>query len=178
MDLTQVTYRIANKKDIPAIAGLHSLSWKLNYRGSFSDHYLDHEVDHDRLAIWSQRFKDPNPKQGVILAEAQSKLLGFVCTFLDYHKTWGAYLDNLHVQPELYGQGLGKILMAKSAEWVLQERPESPLYLWVLEKNVKGIRFYLRIGGVNQGLKVFDNPGGGQSQAYRIEWRDVKVLVT
>jgi len=174
--IDQFVFREADKSDQFQIATLHALSWKLNYRGSFSDHYLDHEVDQDRLNIWSERFEQTNPKQGVILAEDEHQMKGFVCTFLDYHKTWGAYLDNLHVQPDLYGQGLGKVLMAKSAEWVVEERPGSPLYLWVLEKNVKGIRFYLRIGGTNQGLKVFDNPGGGQSQAYRIEWKDPSVL--
>lgn len=177
LDLNQLSYRPATVKDVPNLASLHTLSWKLNYRGSFSDHYLDYKVEQDRLDVWTQRYASPNPKQGVILAEEEGQLKGFVCTFLDYHKTWGAYLDNLHVQPELYGHGLGKVLMAKTAEWVIQERPDSPLYLWVLEKNVKGIRFYMRIGGINQGLKTFNNPGGGQSQAYRIEWEDPRVLI-
>jgi len=172
-----MTFRSATINDLSAIANLHARSWKLNYRGSFRDEYLDHEVEQDRLNIWSKRFDAPNPNQGTILAEHDGELQGFVCTFLDYHKEWGAYLDNLHVQPELYGQGLGRQLMFKTAEWVVQERPGSPLYLWVLEKNTKGLRFYLRHGGVNQGSQLFSNPGGGESNAYRIEWLDPRVLL-
>lgn len=169
-------FRLATNNDISHIAKLHALSWQINYRGSFRDEYLDYEVHADRLDLWTERLNNPSDKQHVLLAEDQGKLMGFVCTFLDYHKGWGAYLDNLHVQPNQYGKGLGAKLLQKSAQYVEGNRPKSQLYLWVLEKNHGAIRFYERMGGINKGSAIFKNPGGGTSNAYRIVWEDPSQL--
>jgi len=171
-----MNFRLAQKSDTLSIAKLHAESWQLNYRGSLLDEYLDNEVHQDRLNIWTERLNNPSDLQHVLLAEEQGLLMGFVCTFLDYHESWGAYLDNLHVHPSSYGQGLGKQLIRKSAEYVLAERPTSELYLWVLEKNEGALRFYERLGGVNKGCEEFQNPGGGTSNAFRIVWEDPALL--
>ena len=171
-------YRLASKNDISNIAKLHVLSWQRNYRGSFQDRYLDHEIYEDRLNVWKERLNNPTDTQHVLLAEDHGKVMGFVCTFLDYHKDWGAYLDNLHVQPNLYGKGIGAELLRKSAGYVRTHRPDSPLFLWVLEKNKRGIRFYERMGGVNKGVSNFDNPGGGTSNTIRIVWEEPSELIS
>lgn len=169
-------FRLASKNDISSIADLHVRSWQLNYRDSLLEDYLDHAIHKDRLDIWTERLLKPSETQHVLLAEDQGRLLGFVCTFLDYHKDWGAYLDNLHVQPDLYGRGIGAELLRKSAAYVSANRPKSQLYLWVLEKNKSGIRFYERMGGVNEGISKFENPGGGTSNAFRIAWEKPSEL--
>lgn len=169
-------FRLAKVSDIERIARLHAESWKLNYRGSFNDTYLVKEVDEDRLIVWTDRLMNDREDQHILLAEENGRLMGFVCTFLDYHKEWGAYLDNLHVQPDQYGNGLGKQLLYRSAQYVQSKRPDSQLYLWVLEKNVKAIRFYERIGGINEGSTIFQNPGGGTSNAFRIVWEEPSKL--
>lgn len=175
--ISPILFRDATVQDISTVAALHTISWKLNYRGSFSESYLNHEVEQDRLSVWTSRLENSNSKQKVTLAIQDDTLIGFVCTFLDYHQKWGAYLDNIHVIPEMYGHGIGASLMKKSAQFVLKERPCSSLYLWVLEKNLGGIKFYNRIGGCTKELELFDNPGGGQSAVYRIEWKDPKIML-
>ncbi|MFT6810749.1 MAG: GNAT superfamily N-acetyltransferase [Saprospiraceae bacterium] len=169
-------FRLANKSDISNIAKLHADSWQMNYRGSFSDEYLENEVHGDRLEVWTERLNNPTDTQHVLLAEEHEMLMGFVCTFLDYHKEWGAYLDNLHVQPTAYGQGLGGQLLVKSAAYVAKYRSNSELYLWVLEKNLGAIRFYGRMGGLNKGSTEFQNPGGGKSNALRIVWDNPSIV--
>ncbi len=165
-------FRLAIISDISTIAELHAESWQMNYKRSFSDEYLDSQVHQDRLEVWTERLNNPTENQHVLLAEEDGALMGFVCTFLDYNKEWGAYLDNLHVHPSSYGQGLGGLLLQKSIKFVASKRPNSELYLWVLEKNIGAIKFYERMDGVNKGSAVFNNPGGGKSNAFRIVWED------
>lgn len=172
-----ITYRLAKPSDYRAIAALHAQSWKENYRGSFLDDYLDHHADADRLEVWSKRMTSTNPNQYVVLAERGDELVGFVCTFLDYHKDYGCYLDNLHTKSGHQGMGIGKRLMHESASYVVKQRPQSELYLWVLEKNQAAKNIYEKLGGVESGKEIFDNPGGGHSMAYRMVWSDPKVLM-
>jgi ribosomal protein S18 acetylase RimI-like enzyme len=172
-----ISYRLATTADIDQIASLHAKSWKETYRGSFSDYYLDHEVDHDRHKVWSDRFSTPNDKQHIVIAEDSHELIGIVCTFIDYHPSYGCYLDNLHVRSGYKGTGIGKRLMHESARYVCTHRPNTALYLWVLEKNVNAIKVYEKLGGLNMGKDIFTNPGGGSSYAHRIAWPDPTILL-
>jgi len=170
-------YRLAKPSDYKSIAALHAQSWKENYRGSFLDDYLDHHADADRMSVWSKRMSSAIPNQHVVLAEQSGELVGFVCTFLDYHEEYGCYLDNLHVKSGHQGAGIGKRLMHESASYVVKHKPQSELYLWVLEKNQGAKNVYEKLGGVESGKEIFDNPGGGRSVAYRMVWSDPKVLM-
>jgi hypothetical protein len=55
-----VQYRPATERDIAAIAALHADSWRRNYRGAYSDEFLDRDVFEDRRAVWSERLTQPN----------------------------------------------------------------------------------------------------------------------
>lgn len=166
-----IQFRNAAEEDAPAIAALHADNWKKHYRGLCPDHYLDHEVDAERLNIWTERFSKENPLQHVIVAyNDEYNIIGFVCTFLDFHKDWGAYLDNLHVSTDFHRRGLGKKLMHEAASWVKQQRPKSKIYLHVLEHNESAIKFYDKLAGQKFGPLVEQMPWGGEGNVYDYLW--------
>ena len=54
-------YRHATAQDASAIATLHAESWRQNYRGAFSDAFLDGDVHTERLTVWTKRLRTPGP---------------------------------------------------------------------------------------------------------------------
>lgn len=172
-----ISYRIATPEDAEAIAMLHAKSWQENYKGIWSDQYLDHEVVPNRLSIWKKRFEKPNPEQYVKLALDGEDLCGFACTYLNYDKKWGAFLDNLHVRSDYQGNGIGKFLMKDSARWVQNKDAQSGLFLLVLENNQSAIKFYEKIGGQYIDKTMYNNPGGGQSPIFTYAWNDLGALL-
>ena len=174
----KVEYREATARDVKAIARLHADSWRRNYRGSYSDAYLDGDVEADRLAVWMGRLVSrPRPNQCTIVAERDGVLVGFAHTILDADSQWGALLDNLHVAHELKGQGIGSQLMAEPARAVIECAPTSGLYLFVLEHNRPAQAFYEARGGIYAGLETSEAPGGGTVVGLRVVWRDPSTLL-
>jgi hypothetical protein len=58
-------YRSAEPSDVDAIASLHTRSWRENYRGAFSDAFLDGELPEERLRVWRARLAQPPDNQFV-----------------------------------------------------------------------------------------------------------------
>jgi len=168
----KVTIKKGSPKDAEAIAQLHASSWKQHYRGICTDEYLDHEVDEERKLVWNRRFEIDNPLQKVLLAYDGSNLLcGFSCVYLDHHKNWGAYLDNLHVKPSHQRKGVGKALMKASAQLVINHNPGSYLYLHVLVDNKLALKFYENIGGKKIGTYEVDLPWGARGEVSDYLWK-------
>ena len=170
-------YRTATAADVEAIASLHAESWRQNYRGAYSDAYLDHDVVADRLAVWSERFSTPAPDTHTVIAEDGGKFVGFVHTILDADRRWGALLDNLHVVHDRKRTGVGARLMAHSAAAVLDRCPGSGLYLWVLEMNQSAQAFYDALGGTCVSREPWAAPDGGTVISLRYVWPDPTVLL-
>lgn len=168
--------RPASPTDVDAIAALHAESWRRSYRGVYRDAYLDGDVFADRLRVWSDRFRDPDPKAVTLVAEVDGDLAGFAHTILDTDPVWGALLDNLHVAAPFQRHGFGRLLMAESAVAVLGAASRPRLFLWVLEQNVAAQAFYRRLGGVVAGSERVEAPGGGPVVGLRVVWDDVSAL--
>jgi GNAT superfamily N-acetyltransferase len=141
-------YRDANDRDVDAIARLHAESWRRNYRGAFSDSYLDGDVLTDRHEVWTARLTDRLPSQRTIVA----------------------------VHDGLMRRGVGRRLMGHSAQVVVTRVPSTGLYLWVLEQNRAAQAFYDALGGrcVERGLAT--EPGGGRPPRLRYVWTDPSTL--
>lgn len=172
----RIRYSFASKDDLLSISQLHSVSWKQYYRGILSDEYLDYQIEEERLGIWKSRFASPNPNQIIIKAELDKKMCGFACHFLHYDKTYGHYLDNLHVLSEHQGLGIGKELIRLSAKHCLQF-DNSPYYLWVFSANTKALDFYKRMRGQVIKEELFKAPDGNQVNALLIQWPDPNRLI-
>jgi hypothetical protein len=83
--------RLAGPGDAAAVAKLHAESWRRHYRGAYSDAFLDGDVFADRLAVWTKRLREPDPRRCAILAEDDA-LVGFANTVFDDDPRWGALL--------------------------------------------------------------------------------------
>lgn len=171
-----VSLRPATPSDTEAIARLHAESWRVAYRGMFSDAYLDGDVFADRLATWTERLAHPAANQYVVVDEDADSLTGFACAYGDDDPAWGTLLDNIHVRPGIKRRGGGTRLLAEVARWALTTHPASGLYLWVLADNVPAQRFYERWGARNAETKRFDPPGGGSVESFRYVWSDLAAL--
>ncbi|QCX01299.1 GNAT family N-acetyltransferase [Aggregatimonas sangjinii] len=143
-----MVFRPASKNDACAIAALHAKSWQQNYRGALSDAFLDEKAPSERLAVWRSRLENSPSEQCVLVAENGGKVVGFVCLYFDHSSEYGTLLDNLHVSSEMQGNGIGRQLMRLAAEKMERRRPDSSMYLWVLQQNLAAIRFYEALGGL------------------------------
>ena len=124
--LEELRFRLAGPADAEAVANLHADSWRRHYRGAYSDRFLDGDVVADRLAVWTDRLREPDPRRCTILAE-DGNLLGFANTVFDNHPTWGALLDNLHVAHGHKRRGIGSRLLALTAEAVIGAGKDRPV---------------------------------------------------
>ena len=161
----------ANPADAPAIAALHSESWRSAYRGLVPDAFLDGPVIDERLAHWTHRMAHDNegPRQ-VLKAVQGSLMVGFVCTVRDADRTRGPLLDNLHVKPGFKGSGIGRALLEEARRWTALVAPGQPMHLWVIEDNIAARRFYDRVGGVVAERQVLDFTAGITTPALRYVW--------
>ena len=171
-----INYLTGAPQHTEAIARLHAYSWQKHYRGIFNDEYLDHEVINDRVRVWQRRFQEPIANQHVVLAQDEQLLCGFGCIYRAHDPEYGALLDNLHVHPDWQGKGIGKELMKRCSQWLVNQEPQAKLYLWVLEANTLARTFYERLGGEPLESVIENNPGGGSSEILRIVWNNPLLL--
>lgn len=84
------------------------------------------------------------------VAEVEGKIVGMALWFLNY-STWlgkpGIYLEDLFVQPEYRGHGIGKSFMKTLAQ-ICIERGYERFQWWVLDWNEPSIDFYKSLGAV------------------------------
>lgn len=84
------------------------------------------------------------------VAEVEGKIVGIALWFLNY-STWlgkpGIYLEDLFVQPEYRGHGIGKGFMQTLAKLCI-ERGYERFQWWVLDWNEPSIDFYKSLGAV------------------------------
>jgi GNAT superfamily N-acetyltransferase len=179
----ELRFRVAGPDDAQSVAELHADSWRRHYRGAYSDVFLDGDLLADRVAVWTDRLREADPRRCTILATGGSGLVGFANAWLDDDPTWGALLDNLHVTSGRKRQGVGAQLLAVTARAVTGQRPRSGLYLWVLEQNVDAQAFYEARGGTNVGRRLIDPPGGvasrlnGSPTALRYAWPEPAAIL-
>lgn len=171
-----VSFRNATQQDDQAIAALHAKSWQENYRGTFSDAFLDDAVIDDRLMVWKDRLALPNENQWVYVAEVGNSLVAFICAYFDKDPKYGTLIDNLHVHSEFIGQRIGERLMIEAARFLRANHKQS-MYLWVLASNTKAIRFYQRLGGVPMETVTDFDIGDREIVKTRYYWQNLDTIV-
>lgn len=84
------------------------------------------------------------------VAEVDGKIVGMALWFLNY-STWlgkpGIYLEDLFVQSEYRGHGIGRAFMKTLAQLCI-ERSYERFQWWVLDWNEPSIEFYKSLGAV------------------------------
>jgi len=163
-----IRLREAGVGDAEAVAALHAWNWRTAYRGIFPDHYLDEEVDAERLAHWRARLGEPSAAERVLLAESEEGLAGFVCTVADAEPPWGLLVDNLHVAQSAQGMGLGVRLLESAA--ALADMRGTGMFLFVYAANASARVFYARRGGAEvERFEVFLT-GTATTETIRVAW--------
>jgi ribosomal protein S18 acetylase RimI-like enzyme len=171
-----VRFREASKSDYKNIAALHTISWQQNYRGTFTDYYLDATVIPERLAVWKGRLSHPSENQCVVLAEEDGVLLGFGCAYVDKDDLYGSYLDNLHVSNKANAKGLGTLLMQWLVKEIRARKGVDSMYLWVLENNKVAIDFYEKLKGRSEKPIQSDDIGDRTFWQIRYVWDSLERL--
>ena len=172
-----VILREAQFTDHLAIAKLHADNWRQYYRGILSDHYLDNEVEKDRLDTWYKRFASPAPNQQVIVAINNNEIVGFGCLFLDDDPVFGSLLDNLHVSTKQQKTGTGKLLMQECAKKIVELAKMKKIYLWAYEQNIHARQVYEHLRGRNFEVVETRTEDGTPRRVCRYTWDDVSSLL-
>ncbi|WP_129596214.1 GNAT family N-acetyltransferase [Anaerophilus nitritogenes] len=134
------TIRFANEKDTPMI---------LNFIKQLADYEkLLHEVEATEAILHESLFVKNQAE--VIIGEYYGKPVGFALFFHNFSTFLGKanlYLEDLFVQPEMRGNGFGKILLSFLAK-ISIERNCGRLDWWCLDWNTSSIEFYKEMGAI------------------------------
>lgn len=164
-----VVVQPAEPADADTIARLHVRSWRSAYRGMLPAEFLDGPVGDELPALWRHRFSSEDSERKTVLkAVHRESLIGFACVLHDADPAWGPLLDNLHVAPELKGQGVGRLLFDAVRGTVA---PAAQFHLWVLEANAPARRFYDRLGGVEVERRLVDVANSVAALQLRYLWK-------
>lgn len=181
---TDIGIRLAESTDATPIAKLHAESWRRHYRGAYSDTYLDGDLDTDRLVVWTEQLSHPAPGDFTLVAENRARLIGFAHVVLNADSTWGALVENLHVDRSSQRNGVGGRLLEATARMVLEREPGSGVYLWVLEQNERAQAFYAARSGTFCDRVLAAPPGGeprnldGTPIKIRVAWPDPLAMMS
>jgi GNAT superfamily N-acetyltransferase len=108
---------------------------------------LRHEVRADIDTLGRYLF-GPHPMAEVLIGEIDGVPRGFALffhNFSTFEGRPGLYLEDLFVDPEARGSGLGKALLARLAQLAIA-RDCARLEWWVLDWNEPALAFYRKLG--------------------------------
>jgi ribosomal protein S18 acetylase RimI-like enzyme len=109
-------------------------------------------------AWWSERWKWERDTHRLTIAQSDGRVVGF--SYVGPSEVAGAAeLYAIHVDPELVGSGVGRLLMINALPQLAAIAPERAL-LWVLEDNQTARRFYDRGGWRADGTTRVEPIGG------------------
>jgi GNAT superfamily N-acetyltransferase len=139
MESSPTCIRAAERKDLSRLFEL--LQSKAQFDGS-----LDLLVATEE-AIAAAVFDDA-PKCEVLVADSSGELVGFAVfypTFSTYHARPGIWMDDLFVESESRGKGVGRLLL-QGLSRIAVDRGCARIEWTVTTSNVRGISFYEREG--------------------------------
>ena len=130
------TIRPARPDDVPVVLGL--------IRGLARYEKLEHKVEATEAGLAAALFGTPSPRVFCDLAEADGTTAGFALWFYSFSTfvgRHGIYLEDLFVEPEFRGRGIGKALIRNLAARCVDEKLGR--FEWsVLDWNEPAIQFY------------------------------------
>jgi GNAT superfamily N-acetyltransferase len=155
--------RFSTSRDVPTI--LHFIRALAHYEK------LDDEVIADEAALHETLF-GARPAAEVLLAELAGKPVGFALFFATYSTFLakpGLYLEDLFVEPEARGRGVGVALMSALAR-ITVERGWGRFEWSVLDWNKPSIDFYASLGAVPQSSWIINRMVDAPLEALAKRW--------
>lgn len=132
--------RFAKEKDIPLI---------LQFIKELADYEeLLHEVVATEEILMQSLFKQKVAE--VVIGEYEDKPVTFALFFHNFSTFLGRpgiYLEDLYVQPEMRGKGIGKLMLSFLGKLAI-ERGCGRLEWWCLDWNEPSIEFYKKMGAI------------------------------
>lgn len=166
--------RDANANDAAAIADLHLRSWRSAYRGIVDNAYMDGALAGEMTDRWRNVFAGARTHSLILVAEQDGALAGFIAIWPETDSPDTAYIDNLHVDPDRRGGGVGRRLLAEAARR-LPQLGFNGAALWVFAENSGAVRFYERLNG-RAAARTRKPVGGRLIEGIRMVWGDLDQL--
>ncbi len=170
--------RSAMVDDVAAIAKVHIDGWRSTYQGIVPQSYLDRLSYDGRQAMWAGILSSGDVGSvHLVVADNNDKVIGFISAGKARSPELGydAELYVFYVSSEYQGKGIGKRLMHRVAELLIQHNFCS-MYLWVLEKNPSR-PFYEKMGGQLLSQTETAEFDGHQLTEIAYGWSDLKSLL-
>ncbi|MVU78446.1 GNAT family N-acetyltransferase [Nocardia sp. ET3-3] len=160
--------RPGTESDAEAVAMLHTASWRTAYAHIMPGWYLNGSLADDHRNLWRTRLAAEVPAGSLFIAESDGEMRGFV--YLAAQPDGRVLIDNLHVQPDHKGGGIGGQLLHFGFEWAGAEYPGHSVYLEVLQDNTAAIGFYKRHGGQPGEARIAHFSAGFDVYDLEITW--------
>ncbi len=143
--------RLAVPGDAAAMAEVHVASWRATYRGLMPDRLIDGMEVAGRTAAWQRNLariaSGEIPDMRAWVVERDHAIVGFASLATsrdDDAVPEVGELQTLYLHPRAWGLGLGRALHAAAIDDAAARWRE--LTLWVLDGNLRAIRFYEAAG--------------------------------
>ncbi len=140
--------RLARPGDEMAVARVHVRSWRAAYWDLLDRSMLARMRPESRAQRYTFATRSPQQPR-TLVAEEDGEIVGFATVSPSHDPDvpgWGE-LNALYVDPDLWGAGVGRTLIAAARER-LKVQGFQDAVLWVLEGNAKAERFYRRDGWI------------------------------
>jgi GNAT superfamily N-acetyltransferase len=166
-DRVVIEFRDATPEDAMAVAVVHVRAWKAAYRGLLPDEFLDALTPEQRATHYTFGSSDPADPR-TMLAIADGAVAGFAttCPSRDEDLPEAGELGALYIDPSLQGGGVGRELLCRARERLVDEGFTEAL-LWVLRGNENAERFYRADGWARDGAEREEDPWGVVSTVIR-----------
>lgn len=136
---------------------------------------LLHEVTATAETLEETLFSD-NPYAEVIIGEFERKPIGYALFFNNFSTFTGRpgiYLEDIYIQPEMRGKGMGKCMLAYIANLAVQ-RNCTRVEWSVLDWNTPSIQFYRSIGAIPMDGWTVQRLYGKELQVFSKECKQIE----
>jgi GNAT superfamily N-acetyltransferase len=158
-----VRVRLAKSSDVSRIAKIHVRSWQAAYQGILSDACLEELSVSRREEAWARNLGDDQ----VFVVEVDGTVAGFARVGAADAPELGE-VQSIYLDPEFYRRGLGRALLAK-AEERLVEMGFANAILWVFVENSPARQFYEAMGWKAESRTALMELGGRQLTEIRYQ---------
>ena len=174
---TNVRVRSATSLDAAMLARLHAEGWRSAYAGIPHSECVEAPLGAE--GPWRRPPLTPAGRPGwkVLLADVGGEMGGVLCVKGDSDRRWGTAIDDLDVDPEHRGRGVGSALMVAAAAWSLTAHPGAGIHVWCPERNGPARRFYECRRGTCVVHEVHAMSDGNARRCLCFHWPDPIALI-